>query len=205
MNKNQKQLQHYGVLGMRWGHRKGLGRVSVQPGVRGAVKEVKGLVKDAVADDITKARTLASKITGSKAFKATVYNKDRGGLLRKDILESDLAKGKSAISKLVQSKAFKTFIFDKEKFQSSVAAARSGAKTVLTKIADRSNRKAIAAQDRDIKLFDDIIAGYDKVGKVRPLTIGERKDRASFEQASKKLKDELNYLFTPEELKKYRS
>jgi len=52
------EIKHYGVMGMKWGHRRAGGtntRVHVGKGLKGAVKEVKGLVKDAAKDDLMKA------------------------------------------------------------------------------------------------------------------------------------------------------
>lgn len=57
-------LKHYGVMGMRWGVRRagGTRSVSVGPGVRGKLREVGGLVKDAVADDVGKFKSFASRL-----------------------------------------------------------------------------------------------------------------------------------------------
>lgn len=64
------EIKHYGVLGMRWGKRKGGRSVSVGPGVRGAVKEIGGLVKDAAKDDLGKLRKV-----GRAVSKAVSYDK----------------------------------------------------------------------------------------------------------------------------------
>lgn len=58
-------LQHYGVRGMKWGVRKGGRSVTVGPGVRGAVKEIGGLIKDATKDDIARTIALANKIASA--------------------------------------------------------------------------------------------------------------------------------------------
>lgn len=59
------EIKHYGVLGMRWGRRKGGGSVTVGPGIRGKLKEIGGLTKDAVQDDISKAKSLFGKFRKS--------------------------------------------------------------------------------------------------------------------------------------------
>lgn len=61
-------LKHYGIPGMRWGVRKAGGqntRVSVGPGVRGKLKEVGGLLKDAAKDDVNKFKSFASRLKKS--------------------------------------------------------------------------------------------------------------------------------------------
>lgn len=58
-------LKHYGIIGMRWGHRKGRGPVPVGKGIGGAAREVGGLLKDAALDDISKARSLGRKVASA--------------------------------------------------------------------------------------------------------------------------------------------
>lgn len=82
-----KDLMHYGVLGMRWGQRKGGRTVNVGRGIGGAVREVGGLLKDAAKDDLMKAKKI-----GRAVVKAVSYDKSmRPRTSNKNSADHDLA------------------------------------------------------------------------------------------------------------------
>lgn len=148
------QIKHFGVLGMRWGHRKAGGsssggdgpRFGIRPGVKAA----------------------ASKVVNSKAFKAMVFDKDDvTGLIFK----------KSEVQKL-------------KNFTSKMG----------TKMKDGFHRWQISSQDRDIKLMKEIAEGLKNSKSPR-----DQKLAKEHADAAKELERDLNSLYTPEELAKYRS
>lgn len=99
------EVKHYGVPGMRWGKRKGGGSVSVAPGVRGALKEVGGLVKDAVKDDISKVRSALQKRADAKKPSADfLKTKD---LRKKPVQKLSNDELKAVINRLQLEKQFK--------------------------------------------------------------------------------------------------
>jgi hypothetical protein len=101
------QLKHYGVLGMRWGVRRagGTRRVSVGPGVRGKLREVGGLVKDAAKDDISKFKSFASRLK-SKAEPSADFARSRQ-LKKKPISKLSNEELKTIITRLQLEKQLK--------------------------------------------------------------------------------------------------
>ena len=101
----ENYLMHYGVLGMRWGKRKSGQSVSVSPGVRGALKEVGGLVKDAVKDDVSKFKSLASRLK-SKSEPSADYARSRQ-LKKKPVAKLSNEELKTVITRLQLEKQLK--------------------------------------------------------------------------------------------------
>lgn len=100
------ELKHYGVLGMRWGKRRAGGNhsVSVGTGVRGALKEVGGLVKDAHTDNVVRTKALLNK------FKPTPPHADStkvAQLRKKPISKLSNEELKTAITRMQLEKQFK--------------------------------------------------------------------------------------------------
>lgn len=83
------EIRHYGIPGMKWGRRKGGRTVPVGPGVRGAIKEVGGLVKDAVSDDIGRiasiGRGIAKAMQASRDARYSSDHKAVAGLRKKKV------------------------------------------------------------------------------------------------------------------------
>ena len=102
-----KGLKHYGIPGMRWGVRKANGgsTVTVGKGVRGAVREVGGLVKDALRDDISKVKSFASNLRKS-AEPSQDYAKSRQ-LKKKPVSKLSNAELKTVITRLQLEKQLK--------------------------------------------------------------------------------------------------
>lgn len=163
------QIKHYGVLGMRWGHRRANGGSTVQVGrgVKGAAKEVGGLVKDAVKDDVAKAKAVGSKIVNSKAFKTMVFDKDN---------TTGLVFNKAEVKKVGD-------------FMSKLGG---NMKTGF-------HKWQIKSQDRDIKLFEEIANGLKNSKNPR-----DQKLAKEHADAAAELRRDLESLYTPEELTRYR-
>jgi len=100
-----KDLKHYGIAGMRWGHRKGGGSVTVGPGIRGKLKEIGGLTKDAVKDDVSKARSFVDRIVKSKAPHPDSMQTKL--IQKKPIVKLSNAELKIAVNRLQLEKQFK--------------------------------------------------------------------------------------------------
>lgn len=105
-------LKHYGILGMRWGKRKGGQTVNVGPGVRGKLKELGGLTKDALKDDLARAKGLGTKLGSAvKAnLKKSEPSKDftvANQLKKKPIAKLSNEELKTVINRLQLEKQFK--------------------------------------------------------------------------------------------------
>jgi len=89
-----RDLKHYGVLGMRWGVRRANGgsRVTVGPGVRGKAREVGGLLKDAAKDDLSKAKSVVSKIKSFGAKQAEKAKPSKDFTIAKQLKRKPIAK-----------------------------------------------------------------------------------------------------------------
>lgn len=179
------ELKHYGVKGMRWGHRRAklesLGR-----GVKAVGSAVGNLVvskagREAFKRDVETGKKVANAIMNNKAFKAMIFNKD-AGIFTKE--------GRAEI---------------RESHMRPLRKVKAAASRIGGKIADGMHRSQIRAQDRDIALFKGIVDGYKNLEKRGPLSKRDKKIKDEHEKAIKDLEEELNFLYTPEELKKYRS
>jgi len=170
-------LKHYGVLGMRWGKRSAAGSltsVKVGRGPLGRAKELAGLGVDGLRDDVNKAKSFASKVVNSKAFKAVVYDKDN---------TTGLIFNKKEVERL------KTSVKKVGGFM-----AKQG-----VKLRESFHKWEVKSQDRDIKLMKEIADTLKKSHNPRDIRLAkEHQDAADW------LEKDLNDTFTPEELAKYR-
>ena len=163
-------LKHYGVLGMRWGHRKAAGnvtKVNVGRGPVGRLKEAAGLAVDATRDDINRVKGVAKKVVNSKAFKTFVYDKDNvtGIIFKKDQVE----KLRSKLSK------------------------------IGTGLKDSFNKFQVEDHDFTVAAFKNQIQRLRKSENPK-----DHKVANDLEKEIKAMEDDLNSVFSPEELKKYR-
>ena len=104
---NDNILTHYGVLGMRWGRRKGS---SASSGGSGSKRKL-SFDKDA---DGRKVDRLLGKRNRTKLKKRLLYNKD----WKKDIANDPFNKAMaSKVDKLLKNKVFKTYVYNHENFK----------------------------------------------------------------------------------------
>lgn len=179
-------LKHYGVLGMRWGHRKAgsQAHANYQAGLKALTDSGKSNDTDAII-------SLSKK-----------YDSERRAE-QKAAFDARVSAGKALVSKISNNSVFKATIFNKDK-SILTSAGRSAAKAKLRSVAEKLERASVRGQDRDIANLKTIVAGYKKTAMSKPLSSRDQKLMKEFEDHIKFMEDELNSLYTPEELKKYR-
>jgi len=203
-------VKHYGVPGMKWGVRRqnirsGLKRASnnkvfkaliynkdtslLGKKGRAAFKKQNIFTKEGRAGLVKGGKDTFNKISNSKAFKSLVIDKDKSVLTKsgRKNAKTDLKKAKSVLDKVTSSKAFKTLVIDKDNpsiLNKKGQAALAKGKAALKKGAEKFNKAQVRDQNNAIK------------------KLKAKGDKKSLEEA-KYLQDELEYVFTPEELKRY--
>jgi hypothetical protein len=183
---DNNELQHFGVLGMHWGHRK------AQTG-GGAGK--KG-------------------VTDHPLFKNVVFNKDASLLTKagRENFKKNVAKGKNIFDGISNTTWFKSTIYNKDtSLFSSKGRANYGreeinaGKKLVSKLKEKIERGQVRSAQKEIKLFNSIVDGYKNTAKTKTLSARDIKIMKEHEQAAKDLQKELDGLFTKEEQKKWAS
>jgi len=177
-------LAHFGIPGMKWGVR----RQRNDGG--GIARKAAGLIvnergRAAFKRDVASVKSLGSKITNNKFFKAMVY--DKGNTTLGVLKKSEVEKGKATLEKIVNSKGFKSLVYNKDNggFIRKDAAKKdmSSLNKKINEVKDGFNKSQYQSQ---IKLMEKVKSRGDKT-------------------QLRELQDELNDLFTPEEQKRYSS
>lgn len=210
-----EELKHYGVPGMKWGRRMaravadntGRNYFKKQNERTVATAKAVGSAAKAVGSGVSKA---ANAIGSSKAAKVIADNTG------KNYFKKQNERSKQAVDALLNNAVFKAMVFDKDnggfirkdvvkKDLTGLRAKIDGAKKLVGKARDAFHRNQIGSQDRDIKLFKQLADEFKAADKKKPLSDRDRKLMDEYATKAKEMEDELNSLFTPEELKKYRS
>lgn len=190
----KNEIKHYGVLGMRWGRRRGGGGSShtVGKGPLGAAKEVAGLAVDAIRDDVNKVRS--ARTAGINARKAVT-----GAAVG---LGKNLIKGNIQTAKLAGGLAVSAV-------QKGVAARKATTKK-LGEIASNLGKKFGQRMKDNFHKFqieDSTFTAAALRAQASELKKSsnpkDHKTASLLEKDAKWIEDDLNATFTPEEIKKY--
>lgn len=174
-------LQHFGITGMRWGKHK------ARPAE----------VRTAIGN--------AAKTAGSSASAAAKKAADNVATAFKE-KHASRAETPNLLTKITDNKAFKTLVFDKNDTtglifkKSEVEKLKNFFTGAKSSLATGFHKWQISSQDRDIKLMKEIANQLKDSKNPR-----EQKLAKEHADAAAELERDLNSLYTPEELKKYRS
>lgn len=192
------EIKHFGILGMRWGHRKARNAGGSSGGgtARRVLNKTTDVLmgkagKELLRKDIARAKSVGDKILNNPVFKAMIYNKDNGGFIRKDAVGADIAKakaatekGKSIVDKILNNSAFKAMVYDKDNGgfirKDAVKKDLGGLKTKLSAAKQKFEANQIKSQRAEIAKLKSL--GKDK--------------------EAKELQDDMDSLWTKEEQKK---
>lgn len=174
---DQNVIKHFGILGMHWGHRKASG----------------------------------GNISDSKLFKATVINKDtslftaKGRAAAKQDVKNVVSKAKEIGGKITDNKAFKTFVVDKTDVtglifrKSEVQKLKNFFSSRGTALKTGMEKWSVNSQDKEIKQARELATSLKKSQSPKDHALAKKQ-----EDWANELEKDLNEVFTPEELKKYR-